>query len=222
MAEKKAKDLKKAPEPEEAPKSQEAALAGKESAKSGGKLKLILLVVVAMVVGGVGAFAALKFLSKPPAPTQELVEGTEPALGENPEPPLVAPTKSKEPPVAAPAHGGGEAAPGAEGTNAEAVEGPRTVALKPFTTNLNEPSGRRFLKVTLGLEVESQAAEDELNKMLPDIQDAILILLSSQSTEDISTVDGKERLRSQIQNRCNSFLTNNKVKKVKYSEFIIQ
>jgi flagellar FliL protein len=58
--------------------------------------------------------------------------------------------------------------------------------------------------------------------MLPDIQDSVLIPLSSQSVQDISSVDGKERLRSQILNRCNSFMTDHKVRKVKYSEFIIQ
>jgi flagellar basal body-associated protein FliL len=57
---------------------------------------------------------------------------------------------------------------------------------------------------------------------MSDIKDSILILLSSQSPEDIGNVEGKERLRSQILNRTNNYMSKNKVRKVKYSEFIIQ
>jgi flagellar FliL protein len=72
------------------------------------------------------------------------------------------------------------------------------------------------------MEVETQDGADELNRMMSDIQDSILMLLSSQSVEDISTMDGKERLRSQILNRTNNFMSKNKVRKVKYSDFVIQ
>jgi flagellar FliL protein len=220
MAEKKPpKEAKKtAPPPE--PETESKAPPAEEGAKSAksGKLKLIIIVVAAMVVGGAGAFVASRFLGGK-APEQAAPAGDEfsqtIASEKVDEEPIVAPSKSK------PEGAGGHSAE-ADGEAPPAPAGPITVELKPFTTNLNEPSGRRFLKVTIGMEVDDQAASDELNRMMPDIQDSVLILLSSQSAEDIGTVDGKERLRSQILLRTNSFMRDHKVKKVKYSEFIIQ
>jgi flagellar FliL protein len=191
-----------------------------ETPKKGLNLKLIIIVLAAMIIGGAGAFGAMKFLSSPKEPVVEAPpedEFSETVTVETEEP-IVAPTKG-EAPVASGSHGAPE---GGEGEVVTEVVGPQTVELKPFTTNLNDSSGRRFLKVSLSVEVDNQAAVDELNKMMPDIQDRILMLLSSQSMESISTVDGKERLRSQILREANTFMANNKIKKVKYSEFIIQ
>jgi flagellar FliL protein len=225
MAAKKEPEGKKKPAPPaEAPPGESAPKAESAAPKGKGKLKLIIIVALAMLVGGAGAFAAFKFLGGPKAPEAAAPGGDEFAatITELPEgEPIHAPSKSR--PEAAPAEasgGHGSAAP-AEGA-AAVPAGPITVKLDPFTTNLNEPSGRRFLKVVIGLEVDDQAGADELERKLPDIQDSILILLSSQSIQDISTVDGKERLRSQILNRTNSFMTDHKVRKVKYAEFIIQ
>jgi flagellar FliL protein len=206
MSEKKAKEPKKEvlDEQSEGP------------ARKGGMLKIILIAVVAMVIGGAGAFVVLKKFMPPAAPVAQAEQPVHtPAAPPTDEEPIVAPTKGGT-------EGGGHGG-GAEGAEAAVVaEGPITVELKPFTTNLNEPSGRRFLKVTVGMEVDNQEGADELNRKMSDIQDSILILLSSQSIEDIANVDGKERLRSQILNRTNNYMVKNKVKKVKYSDFVIQ
>ncbi|MDR1608968.1 MAG: flagellar basal body-associated FliL family protein [Deltaproteobacteria bacterium] len=206
--------------PKEAPPKTENAA---PEAKGGGKTKLLIIALAAMIIGGAGAFVLLKTVLAPaPAPVTSAGQSgeTAPAPKVDDEDPIVAPTKGGSEVGHA---SGGKGAAGAEGAPAvPATAGPTTVELKPFTTNLNEPSGRRFLKVTIGLEVDNQEAVDELNKKMSDIQDSVLILLSSQSIEDISSVDGKERLRGQILNRVNGFMANNKVKKVKYSDFIVQ
>jgi flagellar FliL protein len=231
-AEKESKETSKAPQKTESV-PEESKGAAPSKAKKGGGLKLIIIVVAAMVIGGAGAFAAMRFFIAPSTSSHvesssegDYDEGTQSASEGEDEEPIVAPTKAKA--EESGGHGGGHSSgsSGGHGGGAEGApaveEGPLTVELKPFTTNLNEPSGRRFLKVTLGMEVDNQEAADELNKKMPDVQDSVLMLLSSQSSEDISGVDGKERLRSQILNRTNSLMVKNKVKKVKYLEFIVQ
>jgi len=237
-AEKDSKETSKAPQkaenvPDQANKEASAA----PKAKKGGGLKLIIIVVVAMALGGAGAFAAMRFFLSPSSASHVESSSGDDSFGgsesrseaEEDEPPILPPTKGKA--EESGGHGGGHggsssgSSGGHGGAGAESAlveEGPITVKLDPFTTNLNEPSGRRFLKVTLGMEVDNQEASDELSKKMPDVQDSILMLLSSQSSEDISGVDGKERLRSQILNRTNSLMVKNKVKKVKYLEFIVQ
>ncbi|MDR2422591.1 MAG: flagellar basal body-associated FliL family protein [Deltaproteobacteria bacterium] len=218
---------KKAQEPKKKEAEEKAADSGAKEAPSGGRggsLKIAIVAVAAMALGGVVCFVLLRTILAPPAaaPSGEAAPAATETAQAEAEEPIVAPTKGGSEVGQAAASGGSHAGtPPAEGA-AAAETGPITVELKPFTTNLNEPSGRRFLKVAVGLEVENQEAADELNRKMSDIQDSILILLSSQSIEDIQSVDGKERLRGQILNRTNGFMTKNKVKKVKYSDFVIQ
>ncbi|MDR2368644.1 MAG: flagellar basal body-associated FliL family protein [Deltaproteobacteria bacterium] len=220
MAEKKTKEAKKpAPEPEKA--AAPAPEAGSEApAKSGGRMKLILIIVGAMILGCGGAFAAMKFLSGPkqqaaaPAPEDEFSQTV--VVSTETEEPIVAPTKGEAPT-------GGEGGHGAPAGGEGAVpDGPQVVALDPFTTNLNDGTGRSFLKVSMGLEVGDQASADELKAALPNVTDRILMLLSSQSKESILTMDGKERLRSQILREVNACMTAHKVQRVVYSQFIVQ
>jgi flagellar FliL protein len=222
----KQKESKKSPPPAASGQAEGPDNDSPDSARKGGGLKLAVIVILAMLASGGGVFAAMRFLGGASSPRPE--EGSSPAAvasggseagqaGEEGEP-IVAPSKSRS-------EGGGHgeaATAGAPGEEALVPEGPVIVDLKTFTTNLNEPSGRRFLKVTLSMEVDDQEAADELKRKMSDVMDVILMLLSSQSADDISSPDGKERLRSQILNRTNNIMTKSKVRKVKYSEFIIQ
>lgn len=210
---------------EEAPeKSSRAEKTEQASGPKKSPLKMILIiVVVALAMGAGGAFVGVKLLAPhPPAAEGAAAREESPAAASESSPgdeeePLTAPSK-------APARAGAGAAPSEGGAEegVAAAQGPVTVKLDPFTTNLNETSGRRFLKVTLSMEVDSQDAADELNRVMPAVQDSILILLSSLSFDDISTVDGKERLRSQILKKTNDCMKINRVRKVNYSEFVIQ
>ncbi|MDR2386276.1 MAG: flagellar basal body-associated FliL family protein [Deltaproteobacteria bacterium] len=221
MAEKKTKEAKKpAPEMEKtaAPASEAPA-----PAKGGFSLKLIVIIVAAMIVGGGGAFMAMKFLGSSQSPSaqspgDEFSETVTASVTE--EEPIVAPTKGEAP--AAAESSGGHGAPAGEGGEGGAAVGPQIVNLEPFTTNLNDGTGRSFLKVSMGLEVSDQAAADELKKVLPNITDRVLMLLSSQTKESILTMDGKERLRSQILREANTFMTAHKINRVVYSQFIVQ
>ena len=94
--------------------------------------------------------------------------------------------------------------------------------MKPFIVNLIDPSGRRYLKATLSLELSGPLVKNEIDQRLPQIQDAILVLLSSKTFDDINTIQGKDRLRSEIMNRCNVFITTGQIKNVYFSEFVVQ
>ncbi|MDR2350905.1 MAG: flagellar basal body-associated FliL family protein [Deltaproteobacteria bacterium] len=203
-------------------------------AKGGGLggLKLIIVLVAAVFLGCAATFAAVKFLLLPAAGTAPAPAGEERVAAEPPreagtaqastapaEEPIVAPTKSGS----GKAEEGGAAKEGGGAEGAAAADlGPVVVKLDPFTTNLNEPSGRRYLKLTLSMEVDNQEAADDLNRKMDLIKNDILMLLSSQSMSDISDLDGKLRLQSQILNRANNHMQTFKVRKVLFSEFVIQ
>ncbi|MDL2259608.1 flagellar basal body-associated FliL family protein [Deltaproteobacteria bacterium OttesenSCG-928-K17] len=187
--------------------------------KKGGKLKLILMVVGAMVIGAGLAFGALTFFgggSSEPAAVAENEAGAEDAP---------APEDGHAPPVAAPtdrAGDGGHGAAPAEGEGEAQPEGPQIIEFKPFTVNLNDAGGKRFLRLTMSLEVTTAALGQEVNTKMPQFRDTILLLLSSLSYDDIATLDGKMRLRNQMLNRINSQLTSGKIRNIYFSEFVVQ
>lgn len=199
----------------EAEKSEAAAPAP----KGGGKMKLIIIVVAALVVGLGGGIAAMKFMGGSTPPPE-----TEAASTETPEDP------DNPPPIEAPRRAGSENAPpptqgasGAEGDPAAAESlGPVNIEFKPFIVNLNDSGGKRFLKLTMSIEAETEALATEINTKMPQFRDVILLLLSSLSYDDIATLDGKMRLRNQMLNRINTQLTTGKIRNVYFSEFVVQ
>lgn len=94
--------------------------------------------------------------------------------------------------------------------------------IRPFVVNLARSSGKRFLKVTLTMELNSPEVNAEVNENMSKIIDSILLLLSSKSFEDVYTVQGKFKLKDEITTRVNRFLVAGHVKDVYYTEFVIQ
>lgn len=187
--------------------------------KGGGKMKLIIIVVAALVVGLGGGIAAMKFMGgSTPPPETETVSAETPVDPDSP------------PPIEAPRRAGSENAPpppqgasGAEGDPAAAEAlGPVNIEFKPFIVNLNDSGGKRFLKLTMSIEAETEALATEINNKMPQFRDVILLLLSSLSYDDIATLDGKMRLRNQMLNRINTQLTAGKIRNIYFSEFVVQ
>ncbi len=113
----------------------------------------------------------------------------------------------------------GDATPAEE----EAHEPPAIVNLDPFVVNLADTEGSRFLRVTMGLVVEGEEAakefgEDAVNRL--KVRSAILEMLAQQTAEDLTTVDGKTRLKAAIAKQSSS--DHLKVSDVLFSEFIVQ
>ena len=94
--------------------------------------------------------------------------------------------------------------------------------LEPFLVNLSKSNGKRFLKVTLTLELSSPGVKAEVDENLKKILDSVLILLSSKTFEQVISVQGKFRLKDEITTRVNRFLVLGHVKNVYFSEFVIQ
>lgn len=94
--------------------------------------------------------------------------------------------------------------------------------MKPFIVNLAEAAGKRYLKISIDLELSNKEVQTEINAHMAPIQDSLLILLSSKSFNDISTVEGKMRLRLEIIGRINNFLMQGHVKNAYFTEFVVQ
>ena len=104
------------------------------------------------------------------------------------------------------------------------------VSMDTFIVNLADPGGNRYLRVTMDLELVGKPADksahktagDELAKRMPQIRDAILMILSTKRHADISTTEGKTALREEILSAANGLLASSQISRIYFKEFVIQ
>jgi flagellar FliL protein len=94
--------------------------------------------------------------------------------------------------------------------------------LDTFTVNLKSDSGRRYLKVTMSLELEGEELSLELDAKSAVLRDRIIRILTSKSLEEISSKKGKQKLSEQIKEVLNAMLTDGSIKGIYFTEFVIQ
>ncbi|MBT5549815.1 MAG: hypothetical protein HOJ79_04975 [Nitrospina sp.] len=94
--------------------------------------------------------------------------------------------------------------------------------LDPFVVNLAGSEGKRFLKVTISLELSTPEVHVEIKENIHKVTDSILVLLSSKAFDDIYSVQGKFKLKDEITTRVNRFLVVGHIKDAYFTEFIIQ
>jgi len=94
--------------------------------------------------------------------------------------------------------------------------------LGTFVVNLADPDIERYLKVSIVLELKDQKVQQEAQKRLPQIKDAITTLLLTKRSSEIRTPEGIEFLKEEIAKRVNAILPLGGVKNVYFTEFIIQ
>ncbi|MGQ9655133.1 MAG: flagellar basal body-associated FliL family protein [Thermodesulfobacteriota bacterium] len=57
---------------------------------------------------------------------------------------------------------------------------------------------------------------------MAELRDSIIVLLSSKRSQELSTIEGKDRLREEILSRLNARLQSATVVRVFFKDFIIQ
>ncbi len=109
---------------------------------------------------------------------------------------------------------------GEEGEKATPKE--KVVHLDPFVVNLLDEGGRRYLKVTVDLVVDSSAVSKEIEDRMPEVRDQIIMCLSNKSFNEIADITGKMHLRQEIKRKLNALLQEGKVLRVLFTEFVVQ
>ena len=102
------------------------------------------------------------------------------------------------------------------------AENLQTAVLDPFLVNLADPLGKRYIKVTFEVEIIDPKVAEELVKQKPKIRDSIITLLSSKTYADLAPPESKLELKNEIVSRLNQILGGPKVKRVFFTEMVIQ
>jgi flagellar FliL protein len=100
--------------------------------------------------------------------------------------------------------------------------------LDTLIVNLADQGGKRYLRVTMELELKANEEIDnsevieEIEQRLPQLRDTILMVLPTKQYADISTTPGKIALRDEIIAKLNPFLKKGQIDKLYFTEFVVQ
>jgi flagellar FliL protein len=118
---------------------------------------------------------------------------------------------------------GGDAKAGAKaGAEARPRTAIKPVSLPSLTVNLADPSGARYLKIGMDVEVNAPEASQEIDNQSARVRDAIILLLSSKTIQDLSTAEGKILLKTEVAARLNQILGSQRVVRIYFTEFVIR
>ncbi|MGE0679674.1 MAG: flagellar basal body-associated FliL family protein [Candidatus Binatia bacterium] len=190
------------------------------------KNKLVLIIVVVLLLGGGGAYYFL-VMGKPSEAAakkkghgghdgqdvhaeDEEHEDSEAHAGEGDE----GDEDEEDDEESGGGHGGGHGAA-------------KSPAIDPFVVNLADPGSRRYLRVNLKLKLKKQEeSEPLLEARMPQVRDAVLMLLSGKTTDQLLSVEGKTMLRKELIDKLNAVLKKKGLKKavkdLYFTEFLIQ
>ena len=96
--------------------------------------------------------------------------------------------------------------------------------LKSFIVNLADKKGvgKRYLKLTLEVEVAGAEQRAQVNQKIPQLRDTILLMLSSRTIAEITSMEAKLELKQVLLARMNSAIGKNVIQRLYFTEFVVQ
>jgi len=115
----------------------------------------------------------------------------------------------------------------AEGKNASKSQAERqslgpTIKLDNFVVNINDGERTRYLKTGITLEAMDKKTKQEIKNRKPQIRDAVIFLSSNKNFRELRDLQGKKQLQADIQHKINSILKEGKVRRIFFTEFVVQ
>ena len=96
------------------------------------------------------------------------------------------------------------------------------LSMETFVVNLADRGGKRYLRVTMAMEIDDKDFVTEAKENVPRMRDKVLLILPTKEFKDIRTSSGKEALRKEIIEQLSPLLKNCKITNLFFQEFVIQ
>ncbi len=99
---------------------------------------------------------------------------------------------------------------------------PNLFVVKDIIINPAGTSGSRFLLATIGIDVSSPDALQELTKKEVQVRDVLNTVLTEKTLPQLIDITQHEQLRMEIGKKIGDIIVSGKVKNIYFSKFIIQ
>lgn len=94
--------------------------------------------------------------------------------------------------------------------------------LDPFIVNIYDGQEIRYLKVKVEFGTSGPDAKAELDARQAPLRDAILVLLTTKTLQDVQDLQGKNQLREEILTAVNRIAPPGKINKIFFTDFVVQ
>lgn len=105
--------------------------------------------------------------------------------------------------------------------NKEATIGPM-VNIDEFIVNIISSDNPHYVKASLTVELSNEEVVPEVEQRMPQVRDAILLLIGNKTYEELQDLQGKKQLKAELTSRINSFLQAGKVRSIYFTNFVVQ
>ena len=96
------------------------------------------------------------------------------------------------------------------------------VNIESFVVNILEEKETRYLKAAVTLELDTLQTADEVMLRMPQIRDAVLLMVGNKTFNEVRDLQGKLQLRAEMLDKINSLLHVGKVRKIYFTDFVVQ
>jgi flagellar FliL protein len=96
------------------------------------------------------------------------------------------------------------------------------VNIDEFIVNIISADAPHYVKASLTVELNNEEVQPEVEQRMPQVRDAILLLIGNKTYEELQDLQGKKQLKAELKSRINSFLQSGKVRAIYFTNFVVQ
>ena len=105
--------------------------------------------------------------------------------------------------------------------NTQSEIGPM-VNIDEFIVNIISEENNHYVKASLTIELSSVPAKEEIEKRMPQIRDAILLLTGNKTFEELQDLQGKKQLKAELLSKINAILQTGQARSIYFTDFVVQ
>jgi len=96
------------------------------------------------------------------------------------------------------------------------------IKMSPLVVNLNEPSGRHYLKTTIVLELSRMEWVEEVQQQIPCLTDMMIMTLGDKKLADMQNPQIKDEIRKELLAKTQRTPAGGMIKQIYFDEFLFQ
>ncbi|TKB10285.1 flagellar basal body-associated protein FliL [Desulforhopalus sp. IMCC35007] len=96
------------------------------------------------------------------------------------------------------------------------------VNIEEFVVNIISGDTPHYVKASLTVELSNEAVKPEVEQRMPQVRDAVLLLIGNKTYEELQDLQGKRQLKAELTSKINSFLQTGKVRAIYFTNFVVQ
>jgi flagellar protein FliL len=96
------------------------------------------------------------------------------------------------------------------------------VNIEEFVVNIISGDSPHYVKASLTVELTNEDVQPEVEQRMPQVRDAVLLLIGNKTYEELQDLQGKRQLKAELKSKINSFLQSGKVRAIYFTNFVVQ